>query len=362
MRKLKVVQQFVASGNGGGLETEFRALCGRNSLTSQVELIPVVLEHAHSGLSPADIRFYRQAFRTANPDIIHIRGAGVESLNAAIAAKQAGRAKILVTVHGMFSDLVYYSPIKRSLCRNAVEPMIFGLADGISCVSDRAAARPVFAEYRRKMLPCVYNRMPVYPPCLPGDREQARRTLGIPAGAAVGVFTGRIVLEKGLGFLVDALRMTDRLPDNFWLLVVGSGSWLASMRSTCAALPLSARILFTGQTDDVLPFLRAADFFLSPSLHENLSVSILEACAAGLPCLVTDVGGNPEIITEGINGSLIPPRSPTAIADGIRRMCDPAYREELRRRTSEKDYSRFSDENVDLQLMSVYRALTECDK
>ena len=74
MRKLRIVQQYVAAKNGGGLETEFRALCGRETLTSEFDLIPVVLENAHPGISPADIRFYRRAFRAAEPTL-YISGA-----------------------------------------------------------------------------------------------------------------------------------------------------------------------------------------------------------------------------------------------------------------------------------------------
>ena len=69
MRKLRIVQQYVAAKNGGGLETEFRALCGRETLTSEFDLIPVVLENAHPGISPADIRFYRR-------ERCHCRAAG----------------------------------------------------------------------------------------------------------------------------------------------------------------------------------------------------------------------------------------------------------------------------------------------
>ena len=83
----------------------------------------------------------------------------MESLNAVLGAKLSGRGKILVTVHGMFSDLVYYSPIKRWVCRHVVEPMIFGLSDGISCVYEQASQRDVFRRYKKKMLPFVYNRL-----------------------------------------------------------------------------------------------------------------------------------------------------------------------------------------------------------
>ena len=71
----------------------------------------MVLNNCHCGISLSDIRFYRRAIRKVDPDIVHIRGAGMESLNAVLGAKLSGRGKILVTVHGMFSDLVYYSPI-----------------------------------------------------------------------------------------------------------------------------------------------------------------------------------------------------------------------------------------------------------
>ena len=118
MRRARVVQQYVTAASNGGLKTEYEALSSRKALSDYYEFVPVVLNNCHCGISLSDIRFYRNAIREADPDIVHIRGAGMESLNAVLGAKLSGRGKVLVTVHGMFSDLVYYSPIKRWICRH----------------------------------------------------------------------------------------------------------------------------------------------------------------------------------------------------------------------------------------------------
>lgn len=357
MHPIRVAQQYVSNEIGGGLKTEYEALL-RSGMTESYEFIPVVLSHCHTGVSPSDIRFCYRAFRGIEPDIIHIRGAGVESLNAVLAAKLARRGRVLVTVHGMFSDLVYYSPIKRWICRNVVERMIFALADGISCVCETASHRTIFDPYRKKMLPVVYNRMPKIGARDPSERKKLRAELGIKEDAVVGVYTGRITREKGLEYLLDALRVLDESwPAGFILLIVGDGEDRLRLQEACAELRHGAQVCFTGQLAEVENVLLASDFFLSPSLHENLSISVLEACAAGLPCLVTEVGGNPEIIQNERNGLLIPAQSAPAIVAGIRSMCMPWKREQLARQAREKDYDMFSDECVNAQLQRVYEAL-----
>lgn len=101
MRRARVVQQYVMTASDGGLKTEYEALSSRKALSDYYEFVPVVLNNCHCGISLSDIRFYRNAIREADPDIVHIRGAGMESLNAVLGAKLSGRGKVLVTVHGL---------------------------------------------------------------------------------------------------------------------------------------------------------------------------------------------------------------------------------------------------------------------
>lgn len=360
MRRVRVVQQYVTTAGNGGLKTEYEALNSRNALTENYEFIPVVLTDCHCGVSFSDIRFYRRAIRDAAPDIVHIRGAGMESFNAVVGAKLSGRGKILVTVHGMFSDLVYYSSIKRWICRHIMEPMIFGLADGISCVCETASRRDMFRKYGKKMLPCVYNRMPVFPDCSEEEKSALRAELALPGNGQIGVYVGRVTTEKGLSYLVDALKQLDEnWPAEFCLLIVGDGDYLPEMKAACAALQHREQIVFVGQQAKVQKYLQASDFFVSPSLHENLSISVLEACAAKLPCLVTDVGGNGEMIENGKNGLLIAPFSAEALSVGLQKLCDDEYRSHIMRSEKQMDYGKFSDEQVDRQLGRVYAQLLQ---
>lgn len=358
MQKIKIIQQYVNSGNIGGLKTEYQALINRGTLTEKYEFVPMVLNGCHRGISLRDIRFYKHEIQKAKPDIVHIRGAGIESLNAVIAAKMVHHGKILVTVHGMFSDLVYYSPIKRWLCKTVIEPLIFMLSDGISCVCKSAEKRSCFDRYRSKMLPCVYNRMPARV-CLSAERKaEFRNELKLPSGAVIGVYAGRVTKEKGLSYLVGALKELDaHWPKDFFMLIVGDGEYRNEMETECSGLSHSARIYFAGQQNNVKEYLCASDFFVLPSLHENLSIAVLEACAVDLPCLVTNVGGNTEMIENGVNGLVIPPRSASDISSGIVRMCDKGMRAALEQSARQLDYSAFSNENVDIQLENVYEVL-----
>lgn len=351
--KCRVAQQYVGGANNGGLKTEYEALTSRAELTDSFEFVPVVLDAPHGGISLTDIRKWRNLFRDADADIIHIRGAGVESLNAVIGAGLAHRGKILVTIHGMFSDLVYYSSLKRWVCRHLIEPMIFTLSDGISCVYEKAASRNIFKRYEKKMLPHIYNRMPRYPAIDSAERLAIRRSLQLPTDRTIGVYVGRVTKEKGLSYLIDAMRT---VKNDLCLVIVGDGNYLTEMKSECAD---DSRVIFVGQQSNVRDYLFAADFFISPSLHENLSISILEACAAGLPCIVTDVGGNPEIVENGKNGILIPRCSPRAIADAVTAMCDEKARAALCESAKMVDHGKFSDENVDKQLKTVYQMLLD---
>lgn len=363
MRRIRVVQQYVTTAGNGGLKTEYEALSSRKTLLNDYEFIPVVLTNCHCGVSISDISFYRRAIRKAAPDIVHIRGAGMESLNAVIGAKLSGRGKILVTVHGMFSDLVYYSPIKRWICRHIIEPIIFDLSDGISCVCETASRRDVFRKYQKKMLPFVYNRMPVYPDCGAEEKCALRTELNIPSNAIIGVYVGRVTKEKGLSYLVDALKQMDAgWPPELCLLIVGNGEYLQEMQAECATLQHAERVIFVGQQEQVQKYLQASDFFISPSLHENLSISVLEACAAKLPCLVTDVGGNSEIIENGKNGLMTVPFSAEALASGLRKMCDDEYRVQIKQYAGQMNYSKFSDEQIDQQLKQVYNRLLQHDR
>ncbi|MCB9504715.1 MAG: glycosyltransferase [Gemmatimonadales bacterium] len=101
------------------------------------------------------------------------------------------------------------------------------------------------------------------------------------------------------------------------LTIVGDGTERAHLEELSNALGLGEHVAFVGWQTDIEDRLRAADLFVLPSRSEGLSLTLLEAMAVGLPVVATAVGGNPEVIEEGVTGFLVPHGDPTALARAI---------------------------------------------
>ena len=135
---------------------------------------------------------------------------------------------------------------------------------------------------------------------------------------------GRAVEKKGFDLLVEALA---RLPrDRHWRLVhVGGGPALAGLKARAAAAGIAERIAWLGPRDQaaVLEHYREADLFVLPCRvtgdgdRDGLPNVLVEAQSQGLACLSTEVGGVPELIEDGVNGRLVPPDDPGALADAL---------------------------------------------
>jgi len=147
-------------------------------------------------------------------------------------------------------------------------------------------------------------------------RDEARATLGID-GFALGV-AGRLTAQKALGDTLEALA---RVPD-VALLVLGDGPERAELERRAGELGLADRVRFlgAGTRDDVIALFRAVDAALLTSAWENLPHTLLEALATGTPVIATAVGGIPEVVRDGENGLLVPPRDVAEIAAAIDRL------------------------------------------
>jgi len=359
-----VLQQVLDPRGSGGVSAEFRAL-NNSKLKEKYLFVPMILENFHKGLNIKDIYFYYKQINAAKPDIVQIRGAAIDSLNAVIAAKLANKAKILVCVHGMYSDLVFISKFKKNLSKFVVEPLIFSISDGISCVYERASLRDNFSRYTKKMLPYVYNRIPdfsIYDRLK--YRQEIREDLGIPNQNHVGVLCGRITREKGFHILVKTIQNLDfDWPVDFSILILGDGNYLQTLKEEISKLKNCKSIFIVGNKTEVFKYLFASDFFIQPSLHENLSISLLEASAAKLPMIATNVGGTSEIITNNQNGLLICKNDSKSLNDAILKMInDKEFYNFCLKNISKSNFDRFSDVEVDKQLESVYSKIMRENK
>jgi glycosyltransferase involved in cell wall biosynthesis len=134
------------------------------------------------------------------------------------------------------------------------------------------------------------------------------------------VFTGRLHPQKNLAMLLDAWRtVAGRTAAN--LILVGQGPERERLEAQARALGIVDRVQFTGGVADPADVLRAADLFVLPSVAEGMSNSLLEAMATGLACVASAIGGNTDLLDNGV-GRLVSGEEPAAWSDALIELLD----------------------------------------
>jgi len=152
------------------------------------------------------------------------------------------------------------------------------------------------------------------------DRVAAKERLGLDPRRRYAANVARFHPVKDQATLLEAFALVAaRLPD-VDLLLVGDGPLRPDLERQTASLGIVDRVRFMGVRRDVPAVLAATDVFCLPSVSEAASLTLMEAMAAGLPVVVSDVGGNPEIVRAEREGLLVPRRDPEALAGALARM------------------------------------------
>ena len=173
-----------------------------------------------------------------------------------------------------------------------------------------------------------------------GRGADLRRELGLPPSARLVAVFSRLNRMKGVQYFLDAaIVLSERFPD-LRFLVVGDGGSKKELEEYARRMGLGQRIVFTGFRSDVPDLLSEAAISVLPSLSEGTSNTLLESMAAGIPVIATRVGGNPEVIEDGVSGLLVPPRDSAALAAATGRLLED---EDLAFRLSQAGMRRVSE-------------------
>jgi glycosyltransferase involved in cell wall biosynthesis len=122
---------------------------------------------------------------------------------------------------------------------------------------------------------------------------------------------------KGVEYFLDAAAILAKRFPAVRFVIAGDGANRKELEERAASLGIAERVIFTGFRTDIPILLSEAAVSVLPSLSEGLSNSLLESMAAGVPVIAANVGGNPEIIEDGVSGKLVPPRDAAALAQAM---------------------------------------------
>lgn len=189
-------------------------------------------------------------------------------------------------------------------------------------------------------------------------RAEVRRALNIPVDALVVGNIGRLVPGKNHRLFVEvAAEVLQTRQDTFFLLV-GGGPLEPECRSEVRRLGLEHRVILTGEKEEIADLLGAMDIFLLTSDREGMSNATMEAMTAGLPCVVTDAGGNEELVIRGETGYVCPRGNKAGLVEGLHQLLDdPGLRQQFGANGRRRMQTEFSAESMAKSTQALYTNL-----
>ena len=190
----------------------------------------------------------------------------------------------------------------------------------------------------------IYNGIDCSAPLSALQRDEIRAELDIPLESLVLCIVANLIPYKGHADLIDALAIiASDLPRNWVLLCAGRDDGIGmALHKRAAAAGLDKNVRWLGARRDVPRILAASDIALLCSHQEGFSNAVLEAMAAGLPMVVTDVGGNAEAVLDGVTGYVVPSHNPPLLAKSILKLALDAQRSEMGQRGRQRVEQEFS--------------------
>lgn len=324
-----------AAGHGDGPLVEAARAAGAHY---------VPLRHVRRPLSPwrdvlGLLELYRLC-REIRPDILHVNSSKAGILGR-VAAAAAGVPIRIFSVHGW-------------AFRTQRPPWLFLLADRMVerlttltiCVSSRDRDDGIAKRT------CHPDRTIVILNGVPLNQDVPPR---VASSEPAIVSVGRLKAPKDFLTFVRALALLDH---PFRGVIVGNGPDRHLIEDEIDRLALRGKVELLGERRDAPELLRSADIFVLATRSESMPMSVLEAMAAGLPVVASEVGGLPEVVADEQTGLLVPPGDPAALASAIARLLeDPELRSALGARGLERARTTFSLERFRGDHLNAYRAL-----
>jgi phosphatidyl-myo-inositol alpha-mannosyltransferase len=257
-------------------------------------------------IAPLAYRRTRAALETIRPDLVHVH----EPLTPSISmfAALTSRWPVVATVH---------AHLDRSRMMETAAPMLRRVWRRVTV---GVAVSQAAASFLRRTLPDAVLEIVPNGVDVRAFAEPERVETELPDGRRI-VWAHRLDPQKGFFVAVAAFaKVVRKVPDAVFV-VIGEGRNREALRLLTPDVRERVHMLGAVANDRLPPFHAAGDVFVAPAVgQESFGVALIEAMAAGLPVVATDIPGYREVITDGVDGLLIPPRDPESLAAGLVRV------------------------------------------
>ncbi len=240
----------------------------------------------------------KKIFKELKPDIIHTHAA----MSAKIAGKIYSKAKIVYTRHSVFEPSPLISKGIGKLINGAVNNF---LSDSIVAVADAAKKNLTDTGICQDKVTVIKNGVEPISKLSYDIISEERKKYGVNDDEFLIGIAARLTEVKGHTIILDALKMLRDDHMNVKLIIAGTGEYEDNIRKKIDDLNLNQSVIMAGFINDITKFMNILDLNVNASFGtEATSVSLLEGLSIGLPCVVSDFGGNPGVVYEGVNGFL----------------------------------------------------------
>ncbi len=372
MRKINICQ-VVNNLDSGGLEKvvisllnnldparfNLSIICldGEGALFSQIDtsrVRPLILEKAGVNLlvvsvSPRSLLQIRRFIRENQIDIIHAHNWGPLTYTGFATLLQRERPRIVYTEHNQINRATPWQTAKFDLYIQNADKVVVVSRD----------LKRFFEEklHLQSDVEVIYNGISGERYKLEEDPE-FRRALPVEADDFICGTAVVLSEQKGLSYLIETAKIVCAQEPKIKFLLAGDGPLRAQLEAQAVDAGLGDSFTFLGYRSDIPLLVSCFDIYVLSSLWEGLPLCLIEALAIGKPVVATRVGGNPELVEEGVNGFIVPPRDPQALADRILTIYqDEGLRTSMRQTNVIKFKEQFSLETMIRQYSDLYRSL-----
>jgi glycosyltransferase involved in cell wall biosynthesis/ribosomal protein S18 acetylase RimI-like enzyme len=270
-----------------------------------------------------------------------------------LAAHWAGVPVVVHTVHGF----AFHERSPRALIHfyTVLERMAASWCDRVVTVSDfhrRWALELDICD--RHQITAICNGIPSLKGASDGETHKMRMHLGLRPGEILIFANARLAADKGIDYLLEAAAFLNRRRMPFRVAIAGDGPLRERLETTSAELGVAHAVTFLGFRQDIETLLGACDIAVFPSLREGLSISLLEAMAAGKPIVATNIGSVRDIAAQAEALELTPQADSAALADALYRLSTNRVRQAV---LSDGAKRLFCDRYTEGQMLTQYRDL-----